>query len=358
MRLIRSLKLVPLLMVLLGTGAWPSAQRHQPGSVTPRGERVLGIEVNQPTGFDHGVELARAQAVGASLTSLTLPWSVLEPQPGQFDFALLDLGLGFYRSQGVGVLLSVPVLDTIEALLPPDLDAAVESGAMGLADPRVRFRLQALLRGILARAGPELVYLCLANEVDVCLANRPVAWWTELRWLLTSGIAVVRTMRPDVRVGLSATIGGVADARLVQLTANHDVRFATYYAAGNLGGSACGRVELDLQRMLAYAGPKPLVLKECGYATGAALATEAGQARFVRALFDAWDQHADAVPCIVLARMFDGVPAECEAQAAYYGLPDDPEFIAFLCTLGLRREDGRAKPAWRELAFQTEMRGF
>jgi hypothetical protein len=320
---------------------------------------VVGLELNHPPGGDHGVALATARALGVGATQLTLPWSVLEPDAGQLDVSLLAFGLGFYRAEGLDVLLSIPVIDTIEPLMPADLEVAVEGGALSLADPLVQTRLELLLANVLAVAGPELSDLVLANEIDIALASRPPAWWSDLTVLVDAGRNFVRASRPDVRVGVSATFGGLSEPRLGTLSASHDARYVTYYVAGNFGGGSQGSSAVDLARMLTYANGKPLVLKECGYATGAALGgSPAAQATFVRQLFAAWDQHATEVPLIVLSRMYDGVRADCEAQAVYYGLPGDEAFIQFLCTLGLRSLDDQPKPGWRALERELGRRGF
>lgn len=351
--------LAALLVLLSFPGLAHAAQVVDARPARPAGERFLGLEINQPPGMDHGAALQAAQSIGVGAVQLTLPWSVLEPDAGQLDVSLLAFGLAYYRAFGVRVLLSIPTLDTVEALLPRDLDAAVESGALRLSDPRVRARFRTLLTSVLLVAGPELGDLCLANEVDIVLAGRPQSWWNDLAELVGAGRRFVKTYRPDVRVGVSVTFGGLADARVSLLTASHDARLVTYYADGNFGGGTSGSIESDLQRMLAYADGKPLVLKECGYPTGPALSgSRGGQAAFLRNLFQAWDEHAPEIPLIVLSRMFDGVRADCADQAAYYGLPGDSAFIQFLCTLGLRTVDDRAKPAWDALVFEAGRRGF
>jgi hypothetical protein len=349
-------------LILVVSGPWATlggAQGAWQHPARPADGRVLGLEVNQPEGFDHAAELERARGVGVGLTQLTMPWAVLEPTAGALDVSFLAFGLGFYRSAGVGVLLSIPVVDTIEFLLPADLDASVENGTLRLSDASVVARFEALLDALLAVAGTELDYLCLSNEVDIALGPKPDSVWSDLRVLLDAGIARIHAVRPDVQIGASATFGGLSDPRLTILTRRHDVRFMTYYVAGNFGGGTGGNVERDFQRMLLHAGTKPLVLKECGYATGPSLGgSRAGQAAFVRQLFTSWDRHSQAIPCIVLSRMFDGVRSECEALAAYYGLAGDQAFIEFLCTLGLRGVSGAPKAGWDALEFEARRRGF
>jgi hypothetical protein len=49
--------------------------------------------------------------------------------------------------------------------------------------------------------------------------------------------------------------------------------------------------------------------------------------------------------------MHDFTPAMCDQFAQYYGDPNDASFKAYLCTIGLRQDDGTPKAAWN--AFVT-----
>jgi hypothetical protein len=86
--------------------------------------------------------------------------------------------------------------------------------------------------------------------------------------LIGAGRDLVRAQRPDVRVGVKATFGDLSEPRLRTLSASHDARYVTYYVAGNFEGTSQGSLASDLTSMLGYAAGKPLVLKECGHATG------------------------------------------------------------------------------------------
>jgi hypothetical protein len=86
---------------------------------------VVGIELNEPPGGDHYLALLQVRELGVGAAPLTLPWSWLKPDAGQLDVSFLAFGLSFYRAQGLEVLLSIPVIDTLEPLLPADLDAPV-----------------------------------------------------------------------------------------------------------------------------------------------------------------------------------------------------------------------------------------
>jgi hypothetical protein len=163
-------------------------------------------------------------------------------------------------------------------------------------------------------------------------------------------------------VGVNIAFQGMAGPeapRLQALVANMDAVFGSYYLAGNdFGGPEGHDVQADVATMIAFAGDKPLVMKEFGYATGQSGHSEDGQVAFVTNTFAAWDAFADRIPYFVYSRMYDGDLAKCEAQADYYGLSGDEDFIQFLCTLGLRRFDDTAKPAWDAFVSAAQARGF
>jgi hypothetical protein len=319
------------------------------------GDRRFGIEVDEPTGFDHGAELAKAVAIGSSAVQITFPWNALEPTAGQYDLDFLTFAMGYYRTRGVTVVLSIPTIDTVEKMFPPDLMASA------MDDPAVLARFASLLDEVLAVSQAELSHLVIGNEVNIYLGARPQSEWDSYAAFIAAGVAHVNASRPSIDVGISVSFGGLSDPRLTALTATTDVRYVTYYYIGNeFGGTPADNVADDFATMVAYAGDQPLVLKEYGYPSGPATGgSESGQADFIRETFAVWDAHADRVPFIMFSIMFDrDRETYCVPTAAYYGFPGDESFIQFLCTLGLRTYDDQPKPAWTELAAQAAARGF
>ena len=67
--------------------------------------------------------------------------------------------------------------------------------------------------------------------------------------------------------------------------------------------------------------------------------SEALQADFISATFRAWDKHADRVRAIDFTWANDVNPALLAGWQEFFG-SDDPAFVAFLASLGLRQTDG------------------
>jgi hypothetical protein len=346
-----------------GGGQQPDAGSAAPpdsGAVdaAPPAIRHLGIEVDQPAGFDHGMQIDRVTAFGVDSIQLTFPWTAFEPDGHGFDDQVLGFfegGMTFYRGKGLHVVLSVPVVDTVATFVPSDL------AGKPLDAPEVIARAQVMIGEVLARSGSELDYLVLSNEVDINAGDGTPAW-SEVDALTAALAAKVHLLRPDVHTGISisasALIHAPVNADAVAAIGKHEVGFVTYYQAGNFGSTTSSDVAADLAAIVA-ATDRPVVLKELGYATGPALGgSEAGQAAFVRDAFAAWDAQAPHIPLVMFSRMFDGERSACEAQAASYGLPGDEGFIQFLCTLGLRTYTDGDKPAWASFVTAAQARVF
>lgn len=45
--------------------------------------------------------------------------------------------------------------------------------------------------------------------------------------------------------------------------------------------------------------------------------------------------------------LHDFTTEECDLPGEYYGIPNNAQLEAFLCTLGLRLADGTPRPAWQ-----------
>lgn len=327
--------------------------------VVPAGKRVLGLEVNPSDVFDFGKELQAAQDVGVGAVQLTMHWGTLEPDKGAIDTEYLAFGLEYYRKAGVDVVLSIPTIDTVTVSAPADLREGLLDGSLSWSDEEVMVRYATLLTEVLKVAGDELSVLVVGNEIDIYLSGQPQQTVDDYEVFSDVVIDWGRKLRPDVSWGVSITDKG-ADATMQQLIDDHDTAILTLYDQGNFDGDS-QPLELDdlMDELVEFAGDKPLIFKEFGYATGAGVGgSEAGQVAFVEEMFASWDRHAKTIPLLMYSRMYDGERSYCEEQAEYYGLPDDKAFIDFLCTLGLREFDGEAKPAWDAYVTGASARGF
>jgi hypothetical protein len=121
-------------------------------------------------------------------------------------------------------------------------------------------------------------------------------------------------------------------------------------------------VASDFALMVDAIPDKDIVLQECGYPSSALNdSSEAKQADFISAVFEAWDEHARRIRLIDLTWQYDVTPATVDQWVVDYrmaGSPDEAAFRAYLATLGLHRGDGTEKMAMQRLRDELLARGW
>lgn len=306
-----------------------------------RAEPMLSIDITEAAGEDFGAAMAVALEAGARATSLSLYWDDLEPDgPGYapaFDWPAIANTV--YPKQGLSLTLTFSVIDTLADRRRADLKGLTWD------DPRVMSAFTAHLAEVLGRLGDtDLRAIAIGNEVDGLLQT-PTEIAAFARFLAAARSELAR-MRPGVPVGTKLTFAALTRQaeRWQPVLAESTVLMVTYYPL-DAGFAARGPdvVASDLAKLEIVAQDLPIYLLETGYPSAGCRASEADQAAFLRNLLAA----STATPRIALVSLTwlsDMSPEEAVALAKYYGLTD-PCFTAYLGSIGLRRADGRAKPA-------------
>ncbi|HKV05306.1 MAG TPA: hypothetical protein VJO53_09395 [Candidatus Acidoferrales bacterium] len=351
-----------LAAVLMAASAGCSSNSAPGGGPPPPADnRVLGIaanprEVPPPVPQDYLDAAALVRGAGVRGTIQTDTWSVLEPAPGQYALQDLQNGLNFAASQGLQAYVGIQVINTVPKTVPSDL--------MGVNwnDPQMESRFHALLDAILPLLGNQVTYLSIGNEVDVYLTAHP-AEWTSYEGFYEDALAYIHQKSPGIRVGVTTTFtgaSGAARANVALLNSRSDLWIFTYYplGAGFVPNSPQSPLT-DFPTMLTLAGTKDVALQEVGYPSSTAISSsEANQASFVTAFFQAWQNTGQRIPFLSFFLLHDLTPSICSQLNAYYGVPPDPAFQAYLCTLGLRHDDDTLKPAWAAFVNAAAANGF
>jgi len=339
-----------LLVAILASGCsdGPRVPATQPAQ-----KRFLSLSVNprpepppQPQDFIDAFTLA--YNAGARGQYLFFTWSTLEPQAGVYNFRELDdatqqlLSFGYQQ-----FLLNIAVVNTIPKETPRDLVG------VGFNTPQMKERFHALLDALRPHLDRRFVYLSVGNEVDGYLAADAAAW-QAYKDFYEDTLRYIHQTLPGIKVGVTVMFGGAvgsAAANITNLTSASDVYILTYYPPTQGTSSAAPQApRTDFPRMVALARGRPVILQEVGYPSSPVLSSsEADQAQFVSTVFDAWQAQGATIPFLNFFLLHDLTDATVNDLLGYYGLPPDPNFFAFLRTLGLRRVDGSAKPAWQAL---------
>jgi hypothetical protein len=148
---------------------------------------------------------------------------------------------------------------------------------------------------------------------------------------------------------------------MAALNTRSDVIMLTYYPIGpDLQVDAPTIARTAFPAILAAAGAKPVVIQELGYPASPLLgSSDAMQADFFADAIDQWSQiDGSRMPFVNLFLLHDFTPEECDAFGEYYGIPNNAQFEAYLCTLGLRHADGTPRPAWTSVVTAARLAGF
>ncbi|WP_420644473.1 hypothetical protein [Candidatus Leptofilum sp.] len=320
--------------------------------------RLFHLSITEAEGepFDDAFRLA--QSAGAQATSLSVYWDDIEIAPGiyQPDPNWLAIANAYYPAQQMQVSLAISVIDTNNLRLPADL------ADKSFDDPELIARFNSLLDYVAAQL-TELTpqSLAIGNEIDLYLGS-DVAQWRAYETFFVETAAYARTLWPNTLVGSKVTFEGIADERaaaIQSLNQHADVVLVTYYPLdGGFQVRPPTAVHDDFQTLADAFPDKTIHLLEVGYPTGTANgSSEAMQAQFIHELFLAWDDHAEQIPVLNYTWLTDMPETAVADMTDYYRL-DDPAFVSFLATLGLRTGDGSPKPAFDQLLIETETRGW
>ena len=240
-------------------------------------------------------------------------------------------------------MLGIQVINTVKREVPADLsNVAFDS-------PQMAARFHTLLDRVLPLLGSNAKYVSIGNEVDVYL--QATGQWSTYRAFYEDALAYVHLKRPGTSVGVTCTFSGTNAGNLANVQAlntRSDVFIFTYYPLhGDFQGNGPNSPATDFPQMLSWTGGKPLILQEVGYPSDPLTGSSAAQqAQFVTAAFAAWRAGGAGIPFFDYFIEHDFDPPTCVALAQYYGIPNDPAFTGYLCSLGLRADDGAVKPAW------------
>ncbi len=301
------------------------------------------------------VDLGRS--AGSRGATVTWRWSDLETAPGVYDLSDVAENLDFYGvDRPSTIYVGIQPINTIPREVPADLTG------VAFDDPQMLARFRNLLDQLLTLFAGRVTYLSIGNEVDVYLEAHPDEV-TAYRAFYAAALAYVHSRDPDIKVGVTATFGGAtgsAGVVMSDLNQLSDVIMITYYPLG--AGFAVrdpGVVASDFPLMLGLDPVKPILLQEVGYPAAALLgSSDSRQADFVRNVFQAWRNSGLRIPFLSFFLMHDFTPELCDVLGDYYGLPGSDAFKAYLCTLGLRRTDGSARPAWQVLVDEARLAGL
>lgn len=328
------------------------------GHLSPRGDRNLSLGVTMPEAQDYDMAIAEARSAGIQSVTLTFQWDLLEPTAEIYDDTFPDIANIYYPAIALPIDLAVIPISTNRRVMPPDL---IERS---FDDPEVIARFQEMLRHVLGRMdNVEIRSMVLGLEVDALLGTDEQQW-SAFSTLIGHGMAAVRDIRPEIPLGVEGFLSGRTGETgpyFAPIDAISDFIAVSYYPLDERSQVRGTEVVAgDFDALVAAYPDRQIEFFQCGYpASPLTGSSEMEQAEFMRAIFTAWDTHANQIQSISFTWMHDITPAEVNYYEEFYGLRD-PAFAAFLGSLGLRTfpGNGESKPAWTALGDEAAARGW
>lgn len=313
-------------------------------------------QIPPPSTADFVAAFDLASSAGARGALITSTWKDLEPIAGALDVSSFVDQIEYAKSRMPATFVGIQLINTVAKEVPADLaDTAFDAAAM-----RTRFR--ALIDALATALPGKITYLSIGNEVDGYL--EATGQWAQYRSFYEDALDYVHTKMPGVRVGVTGGYDGVVGslhAQMAALNTRSDVIMLTYYPIGTdfqVGAPTIARTAFPA--ILAAAGGKPVLLQELGYPASPLLgSSDAKQAEFFADAIDQWSKIDGArMPFVNLFLLHDFTTEECDLLGQYYGIPNNAQFEAFLCTLGLRLADGTPRPAWQAVVTAASAAGL
>lgn len=310
--------------------------------------------------------IARLQAeLGCQYAIAPAWWGDVEIGGDRWDWSLIDWWGQLARHwhgplpQRLWTLYVVHMNDL--GPLPEDLVG------VPLDDERVLTRFDAYVRALASHvdfSSQDQPVVVIGNEVDLLVGSRPDVAEQFLR-ALPSMAAAVRRHIPNARVANSVTFDSArtpGGRRLFDrlLESSDVVTFTFYDWDDNHETVTPSDLAAIIEEMVAIADGTPLVIKEIGLATGAALGStqenQAGRIRELVRILEAYDR--DTLIGAIWLGLDDWDESRMRAFIAdqFPDLVGNEGFFQFLTTLGIRTADGRPKLGWE--VWRSEVAGY
>lgn len=269
-------------------------------------------------------------------------WAENEVMPGVFDWSDLDPLVSLTGQEGLIFDVPTPVRYDAELDMPADLKGR------DIKDAQLKIRYLAYIEEVASYAPAQTRYITLHTEGVLEYFDENPDQQEAYCALLSESAALLRARRPELKVGTywryENTDRGLFDCL------NRGTDFIALAAILNPPDDRPEDIEQIITRYISWAGDKKIGLVEVGFPSSTEIdSSEAEQARFVNALFDAVDRHEEQLEFVSYFEVFN---QNREITAAIGDMIFGNRkkwtrlLVEWLTTLGLKCEDGTPKQAW------------
>jgi len=335
----------------------PSPAPQPPVEIPSQGSRILGMDIKDTPSVPYASAYQQAMDMGVREVSISLDWELLEPTVGNYDNTLLAIIDSFYPLQVSDTTLVLRPLDTPGPRLPTDITGtAYDAPAVIAAFENFLTNLHTQLPNL--NTSGKLTRIQVGNEIDAYLGSDAALWAQWQTFFNAAKAKIISLWGAGVEVSSVVQYSVLLDAgkrtQYLNFLASMDSATITYYPLEpGFTMRPPSTVAIDFDFIVNTIPNKPIIFQECGYPSSTINnSSEALQADFITAVFEAWDTHRDRIKLIDLAWQYDVSQATVDQWVIDFvmtGQPGENAFRAYLGTLGFSNYDSSEKPALQRI---------
>jgi hypothetical protein len=310
-------------------------------------------------GYVNAAVLADAEvlSLGTRAVSFSVPWNELATNTGEFAidapaFARWAERLSVFRRADVRVGIT---LDIVEGELSSELASLGVSQRLAAA--------RRMIDAVYSALGATLAYFGIGRDLDRYLARASQAERETFTNFVRELLLYARQHAdkpPQTAVGVLASCRGWSepDPSLTELASVVDLPLVTFYPfTASFGVPSAERALVDLRSCLGVLGTRGsgrVALHEVAFPSAVqAQSSDELQGTFYELLVAELQSLKQAVSFAAIRALNDGEIANCEVEAATFGQPPSSPLVPWLCSVGVRSDEGSPKAA-----FGSVLRGL
>lgn len=353
-----------LLVILTGCKkeeTQPEEPFCQAGEVIAKGNRLLGIDILDPTetgSFNYNVGIVKQ--IGTDFTTAQVKWSDIEPAPYNYQdaYGIFTSFNRFLPSAGLKLSLTINPIDASGKIVPADLESH------RFSDTTLINRFKAMVDFAFTKIDFKLLSnIMIGNEIDdFDHSGEPPEFWQDYQVFLTEIIQHLHLNYPGLPVGFTAELDGLLEQSHIfnPLSKVVDLVGVIYYPNYGYEVMPPDIIFSHLNDLIENYPNTLISFQEIGYQTSSKnKSTEEDQAKFFCNFFRVWDQHNKQIIAANIVRLNDVSMEDARRLATPYGIQSEG-FIEYLRTLGLRTYPGlgQNKMAFDIIKENVQARGW
>ena len=137
------------------------------GTPLPKGDRILGIDVNMAEDNDYDKAFELAKSLGSEVTSLSLNWKDIETAQGRYEDPGDNLAItNIYYPKKSKIALYIRAVDTASKMAPVDLET------VPFTDRKMAERYLQMIDWVFAQIPDvEPLFLSVGDEIDLMMGD-------------------------------------------------------------------------------------------------------------------------------------------------------------------------------------------